>query len=119
MNFDKKGLLPPGDYELTFEEIRQSVLVKGPENRDELRWDSSWRLYLVDNAEILSRQLRDVGIQNIFLDGSFVELKPHPNDIDGYFEVDLPFFASGKFHREINKIDPHKCWTWDKYARRA
>ena len=28
--FDKTGLLPPGDYELTIPQLRESILVVGP-----------------------------------------------------------------------------------------
>jgi hypothetical protein len=30
LDFDKHGMLPPGDYELTFDQLRASVLVVGP-----------------------------------------------------------------------------------------
>lgn len=63
-------------------------------------------------------QLRQVGISEIFVDGSFVEDKQHPNDIDGYFECDLESLASGRLERELNLIDPHKVWTWDPAFRR-
>ena len=43
----------------------------------------------VGNLEILARQLWSVGIRDIYADGSFVEDKDHPNDIDGYFVCDL------------------------------
>lgn len=32
MNFNEDGLLPPGDYKLTLNEIRSSILVRGPQN---------------------------------------------------------------------------------------
>lgn len=57
-------------------------------------------------------------MKNIFIDGSFVEDKDHPNDIDGYFECDLLDLASGRLQRELNLLDPHKIWTWDSKSRR-
>jgi len=33
--FDADGLLAPADYELSFEELRQSVLVVGPGDGDD------------------------------------------------------------------------------------
>jgi hypothetical protein len=83
-NFDADGLLAPGDYEVSFEELRQSVLVAGDPGRPE-NWDAPWRAELVANLEILTRQLWSVGIREIYADGSFAEDKDHPNDIDGYF----------------------------------
>lgn len=104
------GVLPPDDYEVTFEKLRQSILVDGC---GELRenWDAKWRSKLVDNLEIMVDQLWTVGIENIFIDGSFVEDKDHPNDIDGYFETGLDFLASGRLQQELNLLDEHKIWT--------
>ena len=116
-DFTNDGLLPPGDYELTLDSLRESMLVVGPQ-AGRPTWDASWRLQLVSNLTILVTQLRQVGITGIFIDGSFVEDKDHPNDIDGYFECDLRRFASGELERELNLLDPHKCWTWDPRQRR-
>ena len=51
-------------------------------------------------------QLRRIGIKEIFVDGSFVEDKDHPGDIDGYFECDVVEFATGNLQRELNGLDP-------------
>lgn len=83
--FNDEGILPPGDYPMTFSQIRKSLLVKKPKNYGGL-WDMPWRLELVNNLEILVKHLWAVKITEIFINGSFVEDKGHPNDIDGYFE---------------------------------
>ena len=46
------GVLPVGDYEATFAELRASVLVNG---NGELRqnWDKEWRSQLEDNLEVM------------------------------------------------------------------
>jgi hypothetical protein len=116
--FDADGLLPPGDYRLTLDELRESLLVQGPAAARSPNWDAPWRRKLVDNLEILVRQLWAVGIDEIFIDGSFVEDKDHPNDIDGYFVCDVMRLASGELQRDLNLIDPHKVWTWDPATRR-
>ncbi len=54
-----------------------------------------WRLFLVNQLEIMAEQLWAVGINQIYIDGSFVEDKAHPNDIDGYFECELMDLAFG------------------------
>lgn len=113
--FTDDGVLPPGDYEVTFEELRVSPLVVN----DLPDWDTSWRLYLVEQAEKLVRQLWQVGVSDIYLDGSFVEDKVHPNDIDGYFACNLMEFASGELQRKLNALDPDKVWTWNPASRRA
>lgn len=116
--FDSDGMLPPGDYELTLDELRVSSLVTGAGVPSET-WDAPWRRALVDNLSVLVEQLWRVGIADIYADGSFVEDKDHPNDIDGYFVCDLRRLASGQLQRELNLLDPHKIWTWDPYDRRA
>jgi hypothetical protein len=89
--FTEEGLLPPGDYELTLDELAASYLVVGPVNRYKYpNWDTAWRKRLVENLGVMVRQLWQVGVTAIFVDGSFVEDKERPNDIDGYFECELP-----------------------------
>lgn len=117
--FTGDGLLPPGEFEVTLDELRRSVLVVGPTEKAACPdWDAPWRRHLVDNLEILVRQLWQVGITDIFIDGSFAEDKDHPNDIDGYFVCDLMRLASGELERELNLLDPFKVWTWDPTSRR-
>jgi hypothetical protein len=116
--FDALGLLPAGDYELTFDELRCSRLVTGPDTPDST-WDAEWRKTLVDNLEAMTRQLWQVGIREVFADGSFVEEKDHPNDIDGYFVCALAELASGELARKLNLLDPFKIWTWDPRSRQA
>jgi hypothetical protein len=115
--FTEDGLLPPGDYELTLGELRESMLVYGPEDRSPT-WDSTWRGQLVGRLEVLVNQLWQVGIAEVFVDGSFVEDKDHPNDIDGYFVCDLMRLATGELERELNLLDSHKAWTWDPASRK-
>ena len=116
--FNTDGLLPPGDVALTLDDLRASLLVTGPGPSCPY-WDADWRRYLVDNLEVMVRQLWHIGIEEVFVDGSFVEDKDHPNDIDGYFVCDLRELASGRLERELNVIDPHKVWTWNPASRRA
>lgn len=83
-DFDADGLLPPGDYVMTLDELAASRLVLG--NQHSEHWDETWRLQLLKNLVELVDQLWSVGVTRIFIDGSFAEAKDHPNDIDGYFE---------------------------------
>ena len=73
----------------------------------------------MDNFEVLVRQLWQVGVDSIFIDGSFAEDKDHPNDIDGYFVCDLMRFATGELQRDLNMLDPHKVWTWERSSCRS
>ena len=115
--FTKEGVLIPGDHQATVDKIRSSLLVSG-KNVGSQNWDVPWRAECVSNLEVLVNQLWSIGIDKIFVDGSFVEEKDHPNDIDGYFDCDFFHFASGKLETELNLLDPHKIWTWDPAQRR-
>src|SRR5688572_27673872 len=100
--FTDDGLLPPQDFEMTLEALRESPLVLGfGEPRHEPNWDSAWRERLVDNLAVLVKQLWEVGITEFFADGSFAESKDHPNDIDGYFHCDFRRFISGDLERDL------------------
>jgi hypothetical protein len=118
LNFTADGMLPPGDYPMTFQQLRSSLLIRGPTLPIE-GWDTPWRSQLIDGLEVMVRQLWQIGVTDVFVDGSFVEDKVHPNDIDGYFVCDLKKLASGELERELNRLDPHKVWTWDPRARKA
>ncbi len=113
--FNADGLLPVGDHQLTIAQLRQSHLVTGNGRGPDV-WDAAWRLRLVGNLETLIHQLWQVGIDAIFVDGSFVEEKSHPNDIDGYFECDVHRFRI--LEQELNLLDPYKVWTWAPASRR-
>jgi hypothetical protein len=118
-SFDQEGLLPPGDYELSFDELRQSIMVLGPKDSVTYpSWDRPWREYLVNNLEVLTKQLWQVGVREIFADGSFAEDKEHPNDIDGYFVCDFMELATGELQRKLNLLDPSKIWTWEPSSRK-
>lgn len=116
--FTEDGLLPIGTHTTDFAQLRTSLLVVGPGKSISPNWDSTSRSRLVDNAEVLVNQLWRVGVTEIFLDGSFAECKARPNDIDGYFEVDVRRIASGDLERELNALDPHKVWTWSPHHRK-
>ena len=123
LKFNKEGLLDPGTYEASFDEIRKSILVQGDGRSP--TWDKKWRGDLVNRSEILVKQLWAVGIEDIFLDGSFVENKDHPNDIDGYFDPHLSMLKPAdvvdfaKIVSELNDLDPHKVWNWDPRSRKS
>lgn len=119
-DFTDEGLLPPGDYEVTFDQLRASVLVHGLSESSPWYegWNATWREDLTFRAESMCQQLWAVGVDEIFLNGSFVEAKAHPNDIDGYFSCDVRRVATGELQRSLNQIDPRRYWTWDPSSRR-
>jgi hypothetical protein len=101
------GLLPSGDHHLTLSELRQSYLVTG-EGLEIPQWDSAWRRQLVDNLELFVRQLWHVGVERIFVNGSFVTSKPDPGDIDAYFEctvAEYPLLLA-----QLTQLEPPLPW---------
>ncbi|MFI5380350.1 MAG: DUF6932 family protein [Tepidisphaerales bacterium] len=106
--FTDDGLLPAGDYELTFDQLLASSLATGRAEAPE--WAGEWRRKLVENLRVLAGQLVRVGVTDIFIDGSFVENKSVPNDIDGYFVCDPERWWRGEIRRALQEIDP--IWTW-------
>lgn len=114
--FTAEGVLPPRDYALTLDELYQSGLVTGEDHEN---WDAQWRQKLVDQLAVLVNQLWQVGIERIFINGSIVEEKTHPNDIDGYFECERDRLMDGTLQQQLNLLDPHKVWTWSPQSRRS
>lgn len=106
-HFTGDGVLPH-DFALTYDQLEASVLVLGPGRR---RWDAAWRHKLVRLSKLLVGQLWAVGIEEVYLDGSFVESKPRPNDIDGYFVCSADRFFEAQLPR-LQQLD--RCWTWDE-----
>jgi hypothetical protein len=115
--FTEDGLLPARDYPLTISALRTSYLVTGV-GLSSPTWDIAWRALLVDNLQIMVAQLWQIGIDDVFVAGSFVEEKDHPNDVDGYFACDVRYYASGQLEQALNALDPHSIWTWDNARRR-
>lgn len=119
LTFDAHGMLH-GDHELTIDQLRESLLVHGP-TPNSPNWDAAWRRKLVDNLEILIKQLWSVKIHEIFVGGSFAELFcEHPRDIDGYFICDIKpgsDYVTGRLEKRLNDLDPYRVWTWE-FGRR-
>lgn len=116
--FNSHGLLPVGDSVLTPGQLATSRLVRGSPGRKRSRhWDVSWRAQLVENLSILAAELEAVGIFEIYVNGSFVEEKDHPNDIDGYFVCDIERFLSGRLERELKRVAAGAHWTWENDDR--
>ena len=55
--FSSDGLLAPGDYELTLEELRSSWLVCGPSQEGYAHWDREWRARLVGIRDRFGNEL--------------------------------------------------------------
>jgi hypothetical protein len=111
--FTSDGLLPAGDFVLTPAELLDSPLVLGW--GDGAAWDGPWRRTLAVNVAVTIGHLWNVGIREIYVDGSFVEDKPHPNDIDGYFVCDRQFLVEGGLESRLQEFDA--VWTWDSDRR--
>lgn len=109
--FNDRGLLPPGDYPMTFSELQDSRLVVG-------RGDVSWCAKLVDNLKSLTGRLKKVGVKDLYIAGSFVEDCSRPSDIDGYFLCEEAAVVGGRLQRKLNPRFGPKVWDWDPSKRR-
>lgn len=85
-DLEELGRLRPGIHELTFKEIEEHFCF------NEYRWK------LFKKAVKAIKNLIAAGVKDIYLDGSFAESKPRPNDIDGCW-VPNP-------HVDSSRIDP-------------
>ncbi len=108
-SFTASGLLPPGDHALALPELRASFLVTGDGVPDS-DWDSAWRARLVDNLALFVGQLWTVGVDRIFVDGSFASDKRHPGDIDAYFECRVMHFPETIVR--LLQLEPSLPWDW-------
>lgn len=107
------GSLSPGDYELSLAQLKQSILVEGLPGLEP--WDRPWRASLVDELSYLVKHLWQVGIADIYVDGSFVSDKAHPGDIDGYFHCEP--IAMPEVTERLNQLHPDRIWTWEAASR--
>lgn len=116
--FNERGVLP-SDVEATLDEIQKSYLVTGQGLRLE-GWDVAQRLFLVQNLRIVVDKFRQAGgVRDIFIDGSFVEDKLSPGDIDGYFVLeDRRDWATGAFQQRLAALDAPGIWSWSRDHRR-
>lgn len=88
LRFTDYGYLPPGDHEMTFHQLENSVLIVGEPWMS--GWDEEWRMELLTNLKTLVQPLWELGIEDIWIDGSFCSTKPDPRDIDGFYSLPLP-----------------------------
>lgn len=74
-NFNEAGELPPGEHEATLGEIAERFGKSNPQRRK-----------LMAGLRKAARNLFGANVRNIWVDGSFVTNKAHPNDIDGVWD---------------------------------
>jgi hypothetical protein len=111
--WDHHGGLPPGEHPMTLAELGRSFLVTGGQNPP-VGWDMPRRSLQVANLCHLAGHLYQVGIDEIFIDGSFSTTKPSPGDIDAYFITDLLLWKSQL--QKLRALDA--SWTYDPADRK-
>jgi hypothetical protein len=73
--FTDDGLPPEGVHQATLEEVKKRF-------GEGLR-----RKQLLRNLDTVLTQMRNCGVDRVYLGGSFVTDKPRPSDIDGCFDL--------------------------------
>ena len=106
--FEKStGLLPPGEYEASLAEIRETLC-----------W-SYRRRVIYGGLEYVAGELRSHQVDRIWVDGSFVTSKERPGDVDVAYEVpqnsdpDDWGWLSPVRHNDLKKfrrVDLHQDW---------
>lgn len=116
--FDARGLLP-NDCEATLDELEESFLVTGG-GVGSPGWNTSWRSYLARNLRVVAQTFWQAGgVGEIWIDGSFVEARDHPGDIDCLFTLDdIRDWATGAFQARLNEIEGEDLWDWSNARRR-
>lgn len=104
--FNAHGLLPPGIYPATFEELA-GRLGFSPKRQDMIE----------HGLRPVLEQLRTVGVRVMYVDGSFTTCKPSPGDIDGYVltTVGSTLEADLVEHQEERKA-VHRVDLWPAYT---
>jgi hypothetical protein len=87
LSFNNKGLLKPGVYKLKIEEIQKYF---GSLN--------SKRIELFNGLLKALENMKISGINNVYIDGSFITTKEQPNDIDGCWDYENNI--------DLNILDP-------------
>ena len=72
--FDANGILPPGVYWASWDEVTSRF------------GGSPWRQRLITGLRAALKNLKSAGCRTVYLDGSFVTSKNRPNDYDACWE---------------------------------
>ena len=77
LSFNNKGLLKPGIHKLNINEVKQYFCSS-----------NETRIKLFNKLIKALKNMKDAGIKNVYLDGSFTTTKEKPNDIDGCWDYE-------------------------------
>lgn len=84
--FNAYGLLPPGFHPAIVEELKRKI-----------GFSPKRRSLIEDGLELVTKELVEMGVLELYVDGSFVEQDPSPGDLDGYVLTG----ATSKVYQEI------------------
>jgi len=73
--FDSAGNLPPGIYEVSWDELEVAFATNAHRQR------------LLAGFRAVAKKLTECGCERVYLDGSFVTSEPVPADFDGAWEL--------------------------------
>ena len=102
-DLEELGHLRPGIHEISLKKIEEHFCF------NEYRWK------LLKKAVPAIKNLIAAGVEDIYLDGSFVESKPRPNDIDGCW-VPHPHMVSSRIDKVLWDFSKGRAAMKQKYG---
>ncbi len=102
-DFDANGNLPPGEYDVSLEQIKRRFVWNGARRR------------LFNGLSRALEALASAGVKRVWIDGSFTTAKEEPNDIDGCWEYE-PSVDLSKLDRVFLETSPPRKAMKEKYG---
>lgn len=89
------GLLRPGIYQMSLDEIQNHKVLGGTKRRQKL----------IDELQQAIQTYKEAGINDIYLGGSFTSIRKNPDDIDGFAVF------NNKQYENLGKVGSHIDFT--------
>ena len=107
--FEDNGNLPPGIFDITITEIEKHYSF------------SPKRKKLIEGLKMMLTDLKDVGCEKFYLDGSFVTNKLSPGDFDACWEMNknIDFNKINSHYPELKQFAPPRAEQKSKYFGEA
>ncbi|UJR13228.1 hypothetical protein I4U23_000250 [Adineta vaga] len=125
-DLNQSGRLPPGIYHTTFNELITRFAT------------NSYRITLIEHLDVTLHELRDAGVREIIIGGSFISSTIYPGDIDMVYvrngninqealinslwkahNVNIHVWAADREHMPLTArlFDPNRCFSFLQFLR--